>query len=56
MILRDWLKAGVISQIYMAEGVNGSLEPKLLGQLVGSRSRVWVGRVRIGGFGKGIEW
>ena len=56
MILRDLLKAGIISQIYMAEGVNGSLETKVLGQWVGSRSRVWVGRVRMGWSGEGVEW
>ena len=43
MVLRDSLKAGVISQIYLAEGVNGSVEAKVLGQRVG----LWVGRVRI---------
>ena len=56
MVIRDSLKAGVISQIYMAEGVNDSLEAKVLGQWVGSGSRVWVGRVRMGWSGGGVEW
>ena len=56
MILRDSLKAGVISQIYVAEGVNDSLEAKVLGQWVGSGSRVGVGRVRMGWSGREVEW
>ena len=56
MILRDLLKTGVISQIYVAEGVNGSLEAKVLGQWVGSGSRGGVGRVRMGWSGRGVEW
>ena len=58
MVLRDSLKAGVISQIYLAEGVNGSVEAKVLGQWVGSGciGGLWVGRVRIGWSGGGVEW
>ena len=55
-ILRDLLKAGVISQIDVAEGVNGSFEAKVLGQWVGSWSRVGVGRVRMGWFVREVEW
>ena len=46
MVLRDSLKTGVISQIYLAEGVNGSVEAKVLGQLVGIG---WVGGLWVGG-------
>ena len=46
-MVRDLLEAGVVSQIYVAEGVNGSLEAKVVGQWVGSGSRVGVGRVRV---------
>ena len=56
MVLRDSLKAGVISKVYMAERVNGSLKAKVIGQWVGSGSRVGVGRVRMGWSGKGVEW
>ena len=58
MIVRDLLKAGVISQIYVAEGVNGSFETKVLGQWVGPWSRVGVGRVRVrmGWSGRDVEW
>ena len=56
MVIRDSLKAGVISQIYMAEGVNGSLEAKVLGQWVGFGSRVGVGKVGVGWSGRGVEW
>ena len=56
MILRDSLKAGVVSQIYLAEGVNGILEAKVLGQWVGSGSREWIGRVRMGWSGREVEW
>ena len=49
MILRDLLKAGVISQIDVAEGVNDSLEAKVLGQRVGSGSRVGIGWCASGG-------
>ena len=52
MVIRDSLKAGVISQIYVAEGVNGSLEAKVLGQWVGSGSRVGVGWCASGG----VKW
>ena len=49
-ILRDLLKAGIISEVYVAEGVNGSLKSKVFGQGVGSRSRVGVdGEVGVGG-------
>ena len=37
------------SYIYLAERVNGSVKTKLLGQGVGSWSRVGVGRFRMGG-------
>ena len=56
MVLRDSLKAGVISKVDMAESVNGSLEVKLIGQWVGSGSRVGVGRVRMGWSGREVEW
>ena len=56
MVLRDSLKARVISQIYLAEGVNGSLEAKVVGQWVGSGSRVGVGRVRMRWSGREVEW
>ena len=46
-LVSDWLKAGVISYIYVAEGVNGSLEAKVLGQWVGSGSRGGVCRGRL---------
>ena len=46
----NWLKAGVISYVYVAKGVNGSLKSKVFGQGVGSRSRVGVDvEVRVGG-------
>ena len=55
MVVREWLKAWVISYIHLAEGVNGSMEAKVLGQGVGSGSRVGVDRVRMGkGFGREI--
>ena len=54
MVLRDTLKAGIISQIYLAEGVNGSMEAKVLGQGVEAGSRV---RVDKGGrFGGEAKW
>ena len=57
MILRDWLKAGEISYIDVAEGVNGSLKSKVLGQGVGSRSSAWMGRVGMGGKSGGVaKW
>ena len=56
MIVRELLKAGVISQIYVAEGVNDSLEAKVVGQWVGSGSRVGVGRVRMRWSGREVEW
>ena len=57
MVLRDSLKAGVISNVYMAERVNGCLKAKVIGQGVGSGSRAWMGRVRMGGrFGGEVEW
>ena len=56
MIVRDLLKAGVISQIYVAEGVNDSLEAKVFGQLIGSGSRVAVGRVKMRWSGREVEW
>ena len=40
MVIREWLKAGVISYIYLAERVNGSVKSKVLGQGVGSGSKV----------------
>ena len=43
-ILRDLLKAGIISEVYVAEGVNGSLKSEMFSQRVGSRSRVWIER------------
>ena len=51
------LKVGVVSQVYVAEGVNGGLEPKVVGQGVGLRSRVGVdGEVGVGGrFGGEVE-
>ena len=51
------LKEGVVSQVYVAEGVNGGLEPKVVGQGVGPRSRVGVdGEVGVGGrFGGEME-
>ena len=45
-MVREWLKAGVISYIYVAEGVNGILKSKVFGQGVRSRSRVGVGKGR----------
>ena len=48
MVIRQWLKAGVISYIYLAERVNGSVKSKVLGQGVGSWSRVGVNRIRMG--------
>ena len=35
MVIREWLKAGVISYIHLAERVNGSVKTKVLGQGVG---------------------
>ena len=43
MVIRKWLKAGVISYIWLTEGVNGSGISKGL--------RVSVGRGRLGWFG-----
>ena len=34
-----WLKAGVVSQVYVAEGVNDGLETKMVGQRVGVGGR-----------------
>ena len=52
-ILGDLLKAGIISEVYVAEGVNGSVKSKVLSQGVGSGSRGGVDRVRMrGGFGR----
>ena len=50
MVLRYSLKAGVVSEIDLAEGVNGSVETKVLSQWVGVGciGGLWVGRVRIG--------
>ena len=45
-IFRDLLKAGVVSQVDVAEGVNGGVETKVVGQGVGSRSRVGVDKGR----------
>ena len=56
MILRDTLKVGIISQIYLAEGVNDSLKAKVLGQWVRFGSRVGVGKVGVGWSGRGVEW
>ena len=57
MVIREWLKAGVISYIYLAERVNGSVKSKVLGQGVGSGCRVGVDRIRIGGrFVGEAEW
>ena len=42
------MKARIVSDVYLAERVNGSVETKLLGQGVGSWSRVGVGRIRVG--------
>ena len=47
-IFRDLLKAGVVSQVDVAEGVNGGVETKVVCQGVGSRSRGGVFRVREG--------
>ena len=43
MVIRKWLKAGVISYILLTEGVNGSGKSKGL--------RVRVGKGRLGWFG-----
>ena len=43
-ILRNLLKAGIISEVYVAEGVNGSLESEMFSQRVGSRARVGIER------------
>ena len=43
-LVSNWLKARVVSEVYVAEGVNGGLEPKVVGQGVGSRSRVGIER------------
>ena len=57
MVIREWLKAGVISYIHLAERVNGSVKSKVLGQGVGSWYRVGVNRIRMGGrFVGEAEW
>ena len=48
MVSREGLKARIISYIDLAEGVNGSVKSKVLGQGVGSWSRVGVNRIRMG--------
>ena len=56
MVIRESLKAGIISYIEGTEGVNGSVKPKVFGQGVGSGSSVGVDRVRVGkGSGREIE-
>ena len=50
MILRDSLKAGIISEIYLTEGMNDSVEAKVLCQLVGVG---WVGGLCVVG---GVTW
>ena len=42
------MKARIVSEVYLAERVNGSVETNLLGQGVGSWSRVGVDRFRMG--------
>ena len=49
MVIRKWLKAGIISYILLTEGVNGSVKSKVFGQGVGAGSRAWMGRVGMGG-------
>ena len=57
MVIRESLKAGVVSYIDFTEGVNGGVKSKVLGQGVGSGSRVGVDKVRMGGgFGREVEW
>ena len=56
MIIRDLLKAGVVSQVYVAEGVNGGLETKVVGQWVGSGSRIRVGGEVEWGASRGVGW
>ena len=46
MVIGEWLKARIVSDVYLAEGVNGSVKTKLLGQGVGSCSRIGVDRFR----------
>ena len=48
MVIGEWLKARIVSYVYLAEGVNGSVKTKLLGQGVGSWSRVGLDRFRMG--------
>ena len=56
MIIGEWLKARIVSYVNF-EGVNGSVKTKLLGQGVGSWSRVGVDRFRMGGrFVGEAEW
>ena len=51
------MKARIVSYIYLAERVNGSVKSKVLGQGVGSWSRVGVDRFRMeGGFVGEAEW
>ena len=57
MVIRESLKAGVVSYIDFTEGVNGGVKSKVLGQGVGSGSRVGVDRIRMGGrFVGEAEW
>ena len=57
MVIGEWLKARIVSYVYLAERVNGSVKTKLLGQGVGSWSRVGVDRFRMGGrFAGEAEW
>ena len=48
MVIGEWLTARVVSDVYLAERVNGSVETKVFSQGVGSWSRVGVGRIRMG--------
>ena len=48
MVIRESLKAGVLSYIDGTERVNGSVKSKVFGQGVGSGSRAWMGRVGMG--------
>ena len=48
------LKTGVVSQVYVAEGVNGRLETKMVGQGVGGgegSAEKWRGE-RVGALGR----
>ena len=49
IVIRKGLKPGILLYIWLTEGVNGSVKTKLLGQGIGSWSRVGVDRFRMGG-------